>query len=177
MLCSVVSSHAVSSTIKMFTLPYLSVFPNNLLCHTKLLYTCTLHTHTFTVNSVVQFSCQCQNVMLYFLSLLSNDYNKASPGSLQTSSEAALSSCSQKNLKALHSWCLPFLPSPTLQHEMFVLFLHVEVSCKDNLDYSHLVLRINLDSFNAGSAALLSQSPNHKSLETFTPPTYFPTAP
>lgn len=114
--------------------------------------------------------------MLDLLSFLSNECNKASPGSLQTSSRTSLSSCSHKNLGALHSWCLPFLPSPALQHEMYVLFLHREVSCKDSLDYSHLVLRINLDSFNAGLAAVLSQSPDHKSLETFTLLAYFPTA-
>lgn len=44
-LCTVVSSHAVSNTIKMFLLPCFSVFPINLLCHTMLLYTYTLHTH------------------------------------------------------------------------------------------------------------------------------------
>lgn len=57
-----------------------------------------------------------------------------------------------------------------------MLFLHIAVSCKDNLDYSHLVLRINLDSFNAGLAAVLSQLPDLKPLEIFTLATYFHTA-
>lgn len=129
--------------------------------YTYIAYMCMSVWHTCTVNSVAYFSCQCQNVLLYSLSFLSNKCNKDSPGSLQTCSRALLSSCSHKNLKAFYSCCLPFLPNPALQYEKYVFFLHIEVSCKDNLDYSHLALRINPDSSNAGLAAVLSQSPDH----------------
>lgn len=138
------ASCALSCTIKIFTLPCFPVFPNNLLCHTVLLCTHELHIQTCALSILWCRSAASAKMSCWICSpSLSSKYNKASPASLQTSSRALLSSCCQENLKALHSWCRPFLPSPALRHGMYVLFFHIEVSCKDNLDYSLLALRIN----------------------------------
>lgn len=127
----------------MFTLPYFSVSPNNLLCHTMLLHTQGLHTQTCALSILWCSSIASAKMSCCICSPFSSSKcNKASPASLQTYSRALLSSCCHKNLKALHSWCWPFLPSPALQREMYLLFLHIDISCKDNLDYSLLALRI-----------------------------------
>lgn len=44
-LCSIVSSHAISATIKTFTQPCFSVFPTSLVCPAMLPHIYTLHTH------------------------------------------------------------------------------------------------------------------------------------
>lgn len=70
------------------------------------------YTHTCVVSSCGVVPPPVPKCHAVFFSLLpSSKCNKASTGSLQTSSRALLSSWSE-NLKALHSWCLPFLPQP-----------------------------------------------------------------
>lgn len=151
---------AVSATIKMFTLPYISVFPNNWVCPTMLPPT---HTHTYThlhchLCGVVQLP--VPKVMLYS----SHFY----PGASVTKPSLAFYRLPaglhwQADLLKILKPCIlgvcHFFPSPPLLYEIHVFFLHIEVSRKDSLARSRLGLRINLDAISAGSAATLSLSP------------------